>query len=326
MRCRPMSVSSLLPLIRTAAALAILAVLGSAVPAAAQQSDVVLATRPTAPAPQTPVTGPLSFEVASIKPSAAERGKVGIRIAPGGRFTASGLTAKMLIQQAYDIKDFQISGGPGWLSSERYDIVAKAESSANREQLKLMLQSLLAERFKLEVHRETKELPVYSLVVAKNGPKLQKSEYQPPDPESGPPPKPTGEGPGPLARAAAGESVSRSTGGPMMRMGRGQVNAQMAQISMLANVLSMQLGRPVIDKTGLKGAYDFKLEWTPDESQRAFGLGEGDRPAGEAAAPPDSSGPSIFTALQEQLGLKLESQKGPVEILVIDGIEKPSEN
>ncbi len=110
-----------------------------------------------------------------------------------------------------------------------------------------------------------------------------------------------------------------------MRMGRGQLSAQMAPVSALANMLSQQLGRPVIDKSGLKGAFDFKLEWTPDESQRGFGF-LGDKPPGESAPPADSSGPSLFTAVQEQLGLKLESQKGPVEIVVIDHIEKPTEN
>lgn len=109
-------------------------------------------------------------------------------------------------------------------------------------------------------------------------------------------------------------------------MGRGQLNAQMAPISALASLLAQQLGRPVLDKTGLQGNFDFKLEWTPDEGQRGIGLGEPDRTAADTAPPVDSSGPSVFTALQEQLGLKLESQRGPAEILVIDHIEKPSEN
>ena len=112
--------------------------------------------------------------------------------------------------------------------------------------------------------------------------------------------------------------------GAQIRMGRGQLNAQMVPLYSLAQMLAQQLGRPVLDKTNLKGFFDFKLEWAPDETQRGLGLGGGD--SRESPPPVDSSGPSIFTALQEQLGLRLESQKGPVEILVIDHVEKASEN
>ena len=113
---------------------------------------------------------PKSFEVASIEPSAGDGRMLQIGISPGGRWTAMGVSAKMLIEQAYDVRDFQISGGPGWLSSERYDIVAKAETpNIGREQMKVLLQSLLADRFKLQLHRETRELPIYALVVGKGG-------------------------------------------------------------------------------------------------------------------------------------------------------------
>jgi bla regulator protein blaR1 len=232
---------------------------------------------------------PKEFEVASIKPSAPGGRGVRIQMAPGGRLDASGVTAKLLIQQAYGVKDFQISGGPGWINSERYDLVAKADRDIGKpEHLRPLMQKLLADRFQLTIHRDTKELPVYALVVGKNGPKLKESESNSP--------------------------------GPQIRMGRGLIDGRGMGMDMLASNLSNPLGRTVIDRTGLKGQYDIKLEFTPE--------GAADRPGDgpESAPPPDPTGPSLFTALQEQLGLKLESSKGPVEIIIIDRIEKPSEN
>lgn len=265
-----------------------------------------------------PAAQSLSFEVASIKPSEGDGHMVRIQTSPGGRYTASGVTLKMLIQQAYDVKDFQITGGPAWMSTMAFDIVAKAENpEVSRDQIRLMMQSLLADRFQLKFHRETRELPVYALVVGKNGHKLQLSETQP-DPEAASTSAPkTG------AAMAAGDGGAPKPRGTMMMMGRGQINAQMASMSAFVNALAQQLGRPVIDKTDLKGSYDIKLEFTPDETiHRMIGGGGG----AEAAPAADSSGPSIFTALQEQLGLRLESEKGPVDVLVIDSAEKPSGN
>jgi uncharacterized protein (TIGR03435 family) len=276
--------------------------------------------------------------------------RMGMGLSPGGRYTASGVTVKMLIQQAYDLKDYQISGGPSWISTERYDIVAKAETpNITREQLRVLLQSLLAERFNLKIRRETKQLPIYALVVAKNGPKLNKSETQPGagadaklpdlskvgDPGTAPVIKMGGAGGGGVTASGGGAGVggasgavmvmsagSGGKGASMMRMGPGQLSAQGAPISTLVMLLSQQLGRPVMDKTGLEGNFDFNLQYSPDETQRGLGVGGLDRP--DMAPPADASGPSIFTALQDQLGLKLESQKGPVEILVIEHIERPS--
>lgn len=235
---------------------------------------------------------PAEFEVASVKPNATGGHNIRIQIEPGGRFVAENLTVRMLIQQAFGIRDFQIVGAPGWVNSEHYDIHAKAEGVTKVEQLKPPLQALLADRFHFQFHRDTKELPMYALVVAKNGPKLQEH---------------------------AGESGDNGPG--MFRMGRGMINAQGVQMSLFVNQLANQIGRSVVDKTGLTGRYDIKLEWTPDENQTMA-----PRDSGTEATPVDSSGPSLFTALQQQLGLKLESQKGPVEIVVIDRIEKPTEN
>ncbi len=264
-------------------------------------------------------TGPAPvYEVASIKPDKSGNDMIRMMARPDG-FTGTNITLQMLIRNAYGVEDNQISGAPSWLNSEKYDIEAKMDSSVADELRKLdedhrrlerrrMLQALLADRFKLSLHRETKELPVYSLVIAKNGPKLQ--EAKPDDTY------PNG------IKGFDG----RGTAG-MMRMGRGELTGQGLPMGSLVRLLTQQLGRPVLDKTGLTGKYDFTLKWTPDESEAPMLKGAGDGKQGTGSTPtPESSGPSIFTALQEQLGLKLESQKGPVEILVIDHAEKPSDN
>ncbi len=256
---------------------------------------------------------PLTFEVASIKPSAADGFHVGIQMQPGGGLRVNGVTLKLILTIAYDVREFQILGGPGWISSDRYDIAAKAAASdaenqssdprqlsdaqrkTAREQMQQRLQALLEDRFQLKIHRETREQPVYALLVAKNGPKIQ--------------------------------PVEAKTGGspPRMMVGRGMLNGQGVELSMLTAMLSNQLGRPVLDRTGLSGHFDIKLEWTPDPAQSEKALGA--LPPGvQAPPPPDPNGPSVFTAVQEQLGLRLESQKGPVEMIVIDHVDKPSEN
>jgi bla regulator protein blaR1 len=257
-----------------------------------------------------------TFEVASIKPAKSNFPGMGFRNAPGGRFMGTNVTTRALITMAYKLQPFQLTGGPSWLSTDHYDIEATPERTGDNdpgkqehvdfqqqfEQQRLRLQALLEDRFQLRFHRETKELPVYALVVAKGGPKLTPSQQK------------------------AGNRR------PMMRMGRGRIESEGVAMAQLADMLSMEQGRKVIDRTGLTGNYDIKLEYTPDQSQ---GPGPGGPPGGGPGPgpeggmgppPPDPNGPSIFTALQEQLGLKLESQKGPVEILVIDHVEKPSEN
>jgi uncharacterized protein (TIGR03435 family) len=257
---------------------------------------------------------PLTFEVASIKPSSERADRRMLRFMPGGGLQVSGMTLKSLITFAYDVRDFQITVGPGWINSEPFDIEAKsdrntsdnatpdemrnmtdAQMKTTAEQMRLKLQALLADRFQLTLHHETKEQPVYALVIGKNGSKLQESQMK------------------------AGERRR------MMRMGRSELNAEGVAIDMLTHTLSNVLGRPVIDRTGLKGNYDFKLQWTPDPGQSG-GLGGPPPPGVEAPPPPDPNGPSIFTAVQEQLGLRLESQKGPVDLIVIDRVEKLSDN
>ena len=266
------------------------------------------------PAASTPAP---SFDVASIKPNHGGTGFFRIGASPG-RFVADNGTLRFLLQYAYRVKDAQIVGAPSWIDSEHYDIEAKTDdSSADTQrklmsdeqgaQLRLMVQSLLADRFKLALHHDTKELPIYALVVAKNGPKLHESAATSDDPPPSGPPTPDG----PQPRHS------------MRMMGRGNLSINAGNLDMFADLLSHQLGLMIVNKTGLKGSYDFTLKWTPDEGQ---GQMPGGPPPGDAPPPPDASGPTIFTALQEQLGLKLESQKGPVDTIVIDHVERPSEN
>lgn len=271
-----------------------------------------------------------SFEVASVKPDKSGGMGVFFRILPGGRFEAHNVPLKFLLEAAYNVKDSQISGVPGWASSEHYNIDAKADDSAaeamrkmspdeRKDALMLMLQSLLEDRFKLALHHESKEMQIYALVVAKNGPKFHETTLTPDQLNLKAPPPPPPPGPG-GARPRGGEGI--------WMMGRGNLSFRGAGLDMFANMLSRQLGRIVVDKTCLNGKYDFALRWTPDEGERPVFPGPPGGPNGNAAAPPppEATGPSIFTALQEQLGLKLESQKGPVDVVVIDHVERPSEN
>jgi uncharacterized protein (TIGR03435 family) len=257
---------------------------------------------------------PLKFEVASIKPSdPGERG-VMIQFAPGGRFVAKNVTLKSLVAMAYDVRDFQLSGGPAWTGAARYDINAKPDAVSEaddphkittdeqrerfQERQRMRIQALLADRFQLKIGHSTKELPIYVLKVAKNGPKLQEWKEDGGSPFQG------------------------------ARIGRpGHLTGRKVSMKFLTQLLAGNVGRPVVDQTGLTADYDFNLEWTPDQNQLGgFGGPGGPGPDGLRPPPADPNGPSIFTAVEEQLGLKLESQKGPVEMLTIDAVEKPSEN
>ncbi len=264
------------------------------------------------------------FDVASVKPTSQQgpdiQGNGNVRILPGGHLLAEKVLLRYFIQSAYELKPFQISGGPAWINSAHYDIDAKAEGNPNRSQMHLMMRVLLEDRFKLKLHHETKQLPVYEVIVAKGGPKLPQSKEGgciAPDPNGGPLPPAPGQ-PIPCGRIL----MMMSSAGAQMRG---------AKVSMadLVGILSNVLGRTVVDKSGFQGTFDVHLEFTPDETLGGLPTPPpAPLPAGDSvrsAPPPDSHG-NIFAAMQEQLGLKLKSAKGPAHMLVIDSVERPSAN
>ena len=262
----------------------------------------LLTERLLAPSPAVSADRP-AFDVASIKSNKANNLAVLFGVG-AGRGGGKNVTLKILIGLAYRLQQFQISGGPSWVSSDRFDVEGKTENrKADPDQLRLMLQSLLEDRFKLKLHRETKEASVYALVVGKDGSKIKLSSDQTSPDVNGP--APPGAGPNHGA----------------INIGAGSLIGNAVTMALFTRFLSQRLDRSIIDKTNLTGRFDIQLQWTP-------GLGENPvSPAGYPLPPPaDSSGLSIFTAIQEQLGLRLESTKGPVEVFVIDHVEQPSEN
>jgi uncharacterized protein (TIGR03435 family) len=255
---------------------------------------------------------PPVFELASVK--AAIPGATGGRIQflPGGRYVATNVSLTFLIQQTYQVRDFQIVGAPNWMSiiadgfAARYEIQAIGDASATPSQVREMVKALLAERFQLKVHTDIRDLPVYALIPARSG-------VKPPFPKI--------------------EDVVR--GGGIALMAKGWIEGADVMMPHLADVLSGYMDHPVVDKTGFTEPFDFRLTWTPDSAE----LAPRDTPL-DPGCPASfavlrerfrlkqvpASCPSIFTAVQEQLGLKLDLQKSPTEVLVIDHVEKPSEN
>jgi bla regulator protein blaR1 len=267
-----------------------------------------------------------TFEVASVKANKSGDNRIGIGFQPGGRFRATNVPLRELISAAYGnpqpLPAFQITGGPKWIESDRFDIVAKApgdpQPGPNGPPIAMfaMLRNMLADRFQLVLHHETKEMPIYALVLARADGKL------------GPQLKTT-------ATDCAALMAARGRGAPLappppgermpcgMRMFPGNLSGGSSSMSQLTNVLARFVNRTVVDQTGLTGNYDLDLQWTPDQVPQ----GRGEPPPGAPALPAiDPNGPSIFTAVQEQLGLKLESTKGPISVVVIDRVEHPTED
>jgi bla regulator protein blaR1 len=261
---------------------------------------------------------PLAFETASVKPNKSGAEERYFRLDPrGGSLTVVNVQLREMITFAYQIQSFQLEGGPGWIASDRFDILAKPErevpsTESGQDPLKMMLRTLLADRFKLVMHKETKELPIFELVLARQdgklGPQLRPAAVDcaaraaaaragtPPPPSSGPP------GPG-----SCGTTMN-----PVSVRGGGTT------LAVLASLLEGPAKRLVIDRTGLAGNWDLEVNYTPDRSQLPPGV--------ELPSSIDPNGPSLFTAIEEQLGLKLRPARGPVEVLVIDSVQQPTPN
>lgn len=260
-------------------------------------------------------SGSSGFEVASIRPTNSTDGRALLQATPG-RLVMTNLALRRLILIAYDIQDDQLVGDPGWTDSAHYDIQAKVDGNPSVQQMEgPILRSLLQERFKLMLHRETRQLSVYKLSIAKGGPRMQPSKEGSCTPyvtDSPPPTATTGEPrPNYCGLHAAVNGLNRTLDGKGVTMAALAMN--------LSRTYTAALGRNVIDGTGLTRKFDIHLEWTMDLPTAVSD------DAGRLT-PPDLPGPSIFTALQEQLGLRLEPAKDAVGVLVIDHVEKPSEN
>ena len=265
-----------------------------------------------------PPAAPPEFEVATVKPNLSGVNLVHLQPSPGGRLLVENFSLRRLIQLAYGVEGFQVSGGPAWIDFDRYDIEARAEGNPSEKQMTgPMLQGLLKDRFKLRLHTETKQLPVYDLTVTKGGPKLQRSKDGSCTVFSMSTPLPPMHNSGEKRPAFCGFSGFGAEG---LKRTLDVLGISMTELA--AALSKGELRRTVIDQTGLGGLFDVHMKWA---IEAAFpGPASGD--FGAPVPSPDAAGPSIFTAIQEQLGLKLESTKGPVEVLVSDHVEKPSAN
>lgn len=228
-----------------------------------------------------------AFEAASIKPSKATDNGSGWHTRPG-YLVINNQTLKGLVAIAYSVPDGRVSGGPKWIEFDRFNVEARAEGPAKEPELLLMLRSMLAERFQLAVHPDTRSAPGFALTLAKNGLKIHPDETE----------------------VQPGWNSSQGS--------QGKIVAQRISMAKVADSLTRMLGTPVVDATNTKGLFTFTLEWTPETARPAA--------APDSVLPDAPAGPSLFTVLQQQLGVKLESEKLPVEVVVIDKAEKPTEN
>jgi uncharacterized protein (TIGR03435 family) len=266
----------------------------------------------TASAPaQAPAPAP-TFDVSSVKPN-KDGGPSSVRVTPGGMLSVTNNTLRNIIRNAWNITNDQIVGGPEWIDTERFDITAKASKPFGQDEARAMLQALLAERFGLATHHETRELPVYLLVLARKdgalGPQMKKADVDCAALFA--------------AVTAGGKMPERLPNGNLpcgisvrANQGQGLVTGNGVAMEQLARNLVGGVGRIVVDRTGLAGYYDINLTFAADGPPPAPGA-----PAGPA---PDSTGPSLFTAMQEQLGLKLDPGRAPISVLVIDHVQRPA--
>jgi uncharacterized protein (TIGR03435 family) len=285
-----------------------------------------------------------TFEVASVKRNTSG-GPMRMRNAPGN-VTATNVPVRQLIRMAYQVQDFQIIGAPAWTSTDPFDVDARFDPAAPTpgydtpaQKMFAMMKSLLRDRFKMVAHTETRELPIYALRLARAdgrvGPQLKPAAVDcaamarggpPPDGRGGPPPDGRLGGPPPEGRPGGPPPPGAPFSLPRPQCGGGGGFGMLVMggmpISIIARELSQLTGRPVIDRTGLTGAYDLDLKFTPTPEQ----LPQGPPPPGVEPPQIDPNGPSLFTALEEQLGLKLDNDRGPVDVVVIERIEPPVEN
>lgn len=250
-----------------------------------------------------------SFEAASIRQNVSSETLASIRALPGGRVTVTNLSLRGILRTAYTLPDFQIVGGPDWVDRDRWDIVAKADGDLTPQQMIPMVRELLADRFGLVVRAETRELPIYTLEVARNGSlgsRLRRSEID-------------CEALYAAAKKQGGTPPPRADGRPLCgtRRSPGTMMTTAVTTEQLAQNLSQIVERPVVDRTGLEGAWDLDLEWAPDQTVT---------PSGSTPPAGPLDGVSFFTALREQLGLTLASGRGPVDVLVIESVERPTED
>jgi uncharacterized protein (TIGR03435 family) len=294
-------------------------------------TTIAIASAQAPASPQPADASEPSFEVTSIK---MNKGGNMVRfpsITPG-RFTATNMSLRLVITQAYQLRPDQLQGAPGWLDSDRFDIVAKAPDGASTDQMRPMLRSLLRERFKLVVHRETKESPIYALMLARSdgklGPKLTKTtdDCDAILAERIAAARARGPGPVPFTPPGLNERpicTMRTSSVPPAAPGSSFVirySAGGQPMESLTGLLSGFVNRLVVDRTGLAGLYDYELEYSPVRTLNTAPLGA---PAGgQAPVAPIDDAPTVFESLK-QLGLKLESTRGPVEYLVVDSVEHP---
>lgn len=255
----------------------------------------------------------LAFEAASIKLNTSGDWRKSLGPAPGGRFLATNNALRALIAFAYGVDQstagFRIVGGPQWIDDDRFDVAAKVDGTWTPQQMSEMLRALLADRFTLAAHHETRELPVYALVAAAGGARLRRSEV---DQAACDARRAAVQRREPVPPVPPGATPVCGTG----RTNPGAITAVGWTIDTLSSAVAPFVGRSVVDRSGLSGLFDFELTWTPDQSAQL--------PPDAPRITIDPNGPSIFTALQEQLGLKLESARGPVDVVVIDRVEHPT--
>ena len=243
-----------------------------------------------------------------------------------GRYDVAGMPLQLVVAQALAVPADRIIGLPGWINTERYTIAAKAPDGAPANALAIMVANMLKDRFQMATHRETRELPVYNLVFARNdkrfGPAFKETSAECQATIRALIEKVRRDGPGPLAFSEPDACQSA-------HLNPGIANFRGVQMNLVAQILTQSVGRPVIDRTGLTGYYDYTLQWTPEVgsgSPAPFGLPPGalGGSPGVPQPPADHDAPNLFTAVQEQLGLRLESGRGPVEVVVIDRLERPT--